>query len=208
MDLAYGSDASVAAGDFGDPTTVRILEAAYHALSLGGVRRTTMNQIAEAAGLGVATVYRRFPRKVQLVRAMLLREAVKVVGVVDAAITDEETIEGQAAAGFTAFAHAVADRPLLVRLLRGDTDYDGESVPPGELADQIMVLVRDYIAGWIRDVQAQGRHLSVDADIVAEIQARLALSLVLAPEGRIPMHDDAATRAFATSYLVPLLGSE
>ncbi len=191
-----------------DPATVRILEAAYPVVAEGGVRRTTMNQIADAAGLGVATVYRRFPRKVELVRALLLHEAVKVVRVVDAALADETTIEGQAAAGFTAFAHAVADRQLLVRLLRGDSEYDGEAVPPGELVDQIMVMVRDYIAGWIRDVQAEGRYVSVDADIVAEIQARLALSLVLAPDGRIPMHDDVATRAFATRYLVPLLGGE
>lgn len=191
-----------------DPATVRILEAAYPVLAEGGVRRTTMNQIADAAGLGVATVYRRFPRKLELVRALLLHEASKVVGVVDAALAEEATLEGQAAAGFTAFAHAVADRQLLVRLLRGDSDYDGEAVLPGELADQIMVMVRDYIAGWIRDLQAEGRYLGVDADIVAEIQARLALSLVLAPEGRIPMHDDAATRTFATTYLVPLLGAE
>ena len=208
MDLAYVADAGAAPGDSADATAVRILEAAYVALSEGGVRRTTMNQIAEKAGLGVATVYRRFPRKVELVRAMLLREAVKVVSEVDRAIAEEATIEGQAAAGFTAFAHAVADRPLLVRLLRGDSDYDGQAVPPGQLADQIMVLVRDYIANWIREIQAQDRYLSVDAEIVAEIQARLALSLVLAPEGRIPMHDDAATREFATTYLVPLLGSE
>lgn len=191
-----------------DRSTVRILEAAYPVLAEGGVRRTTMNQIADAAGLGVATVYRRFPRKAELVRALLLHEAVKLVGVVDAALAGEDTIEGQVAAGFTAFAHAVADRQLLVRLLRGDSDYDGETVPPGELADQIMVMVRDYLAGWIRDLQAAGRYLSVDADIVAEIQARLALSLVLAPDGRIPMHDDVATRGFATRYLVPLLGGE
>ncbi|WP_188111305.1 TetR/AcrR family transcriptional regulator [Nocardioides antri] len=190
-----------------DPATVRILDAAYGVLAEGGVRRTTMNQIAEAAGLGVATVYRRFPRKMELVRALLLREAAKVVGVVDAALAEEATVEGQAAAGFTAFAHAVADRQLLVRLLRGDGD-DGEAVPPGQLADQIMVMVRDYIAGWIRDLQDEGRYLDVDADLVAEIQARLALSLVLAPDGRIPMHDDEATRAFATKYLVPLLGEE
>ena len=35
-----------------------------------------------------------------------------------------------------------------------------------------------------------------------------AVSLVLVPEGFIPMHDDAATHAFATQYLVPLLGPE
>lgn len=79
-------------------------------------------------------------------------------------------------------------------------------MPPGELADQITAMVRDYLAAWIRDLQAADRYLGLDADVVAEIYARLALSLVLAPEGRIPMHDDAATRAFATTYLVPLLG--
>ena len=69
-------------------------------------------------------------------------------------------------------------------------------------------MTRDYLARWIRDLQAGGRFLDVDAGIVAEIEARLAVSLVLVPDGRIPMHDDAATTAFATKYLVPLLGAE
>jgi TetR/AcrR family transcriptional repressor of uid operon len=207
MELAYRGDAT-AGLPASDPTTVRIVDAAYRALTEGGVRRTTMNQIADAAGIGVATVYRRFPQKVQLVRAVLLREAVRAVEAVDAAMVQAATVEEQAAAGFTAFAHAIAERPLLIRLLRGDGENDGEAVAPGELIDQVMVLARDYIAGWIRDLQAQGSHRGTDGDVVAEIYARLALSLVLAPEGNIPMHDDAATRAFATAYLVPLLGSE
>jgi AcrR family transcriptional regulator len=156
----------------------------------------------------VATVYRRFPRKAQLVEAVLVREAQRIIAEVDAAIARAETVEEQSAAGFTMFAHAVADRPFLVRLMRGDGEADGDTVSAGELADQVMSLVRDYLARFIRDLQAEGRYRGVDADLVAEIQARLALSLVLAPDGRIPMHDDAATRAFATKYLVPLLGEE
>ncbi|WP_183093821.1 TetR/AcrR family transcriptional regulator [Nocardioides stalactiti] len=191
-----------------DTSIERILDAALVELAEGGTRRTTMNQIADAAGLGVATVYRRFPRKAHLVEAVLIREAERVIGEVDAAIEREETVEAQVAVGFTAFAHAIADRPFLVRLMRGDGDLDGEAVHPGELADQIMAAVRDYLALFIRRHQSEGRYLGVDAEIVAEIQGRLALSLVLAPDGRIPMHDDAATRAFATQYLLPLLGSE
>lgn len=192
----------------GDVTTERILDAAYRELTRDGVRRTTMNQIADTAGLGVATVYRRFPQKARLVEAVLLREATRVTAEVDEAMTQAATVEEQAATGFTAFAHFISDRPLLVRLLRGDTDHDGEAVAPGALVDQFMVMARDYIAGWIRGLQDEGRYLGVDADIVAEIQARLAVSLVLAPEGRIPMQDDGATRAFARKYLVPLLGPE
>ncbi len=192
----------------GDATTERILDAAYRELARDGVRRTTMNQIADAAEIGVATVYRRFPQKARLVEAVLLREATRVTAEVDEAMTQAATVEEQSATGFTAFAHFISDRPLLVRLLRGDTDHDGEAVAPGALVDQVMVMARDYIAGWIRGLQEEGRYLGVDADIVAEIQARLAVSLVLAPEGRIPMQDDGATRAFARKYLVPLLGPE
>jgi TetR/AcrR family transcriptional regulator, repressor for uid operon len=191
-----------------DTSVERILDAALVELAKGGARRTTMNQIADAAGLGVATVYRRFPRKAQVIEAVLVREAQRIIDEVDAAIALEETVEEQSAAGFTTFAHAVADRPFLVRLMRGDGEGDGDTVGAGELADQVMVLVHDYLARFVRDLQAEGRYLGVDADLVAEIQARLAISLVLAPEGRIPMHDDAATRAFATKYLVPLLGEE
>lgn len=191
-----------------DRSTERILDAAYEELTRDGVRRTTMSQIADAAGLGVATVYRRFPQKARLVEAVLLREAARATAAVDAAMRRAGTVEEQVAGGFTAFAHTIAERDLLVRLLRGDVDHDGEAVAPGALVDRIMVMARDYIAGWIRELQATGRYRDVDAEVVAEIEARLALSLVLAPEGRIPMHDDAATRAFATKYLVPLLGAE
>lgn len=192
----------------GDPTVERILDAAYDELTRVGVRKATMNQIALSASLGVATVYRRFPQKVRLIEAVLLREATRVTAAVEEAMNRAVTMEEQAATGFTAFAHFISDRPLLVRLLRGDLDQDGEAVAPGVLVDQVMAMARDFLAGWIRRLQDEGRYLSVEADLVAEIQARLAVSLVLAPEGRIPMHDDAATQAFATKYLVPLLGPE
>lgn len=188
-----------------DPSTVRILDAAYDLLATGD--RATMNEIAQAAGLGVATVYRRFPQRAQLVHALLLREAARATAAVAEAMERETAIEEQCSAGFAAFAHTIEDRPFLVRTLRGDGP-DGLAFASGTLADQVMTMARDYMAGWIRGLQEQGRYRSIDADIVAEIEARLALSLVLAPDGMIPMHDDAATRAFAATYLVPLLGPE
>lgn len=191
-----------------DATTARILDAAYAEFTHNGFRRTTMNQVADAAGLGVATVYRRFPQKARLLDAVLLREAELATAAVDAAMTSSSSIEEQSGSGFAAFAHYLAGRTLLVRLLRGDADHDGEAVAPGEMIDQVMAVARDYIAAWIRDLQAEGRYRSIDADIVAEIQARLAVSLVLAPDGFIPIHEDEATRAFARTYLVPLLGPE
>ena len=188
-----------------DPATERILDAATAEFARHGVRRTTMNQIAAAAGLGVATVYRRFPQKDQLVRAVVLREAEVVTAAVVAELERPATVEEQSAGAFTAFAHAISGRPLLVRLMRRAASDDAA---PGDLVDQLMTQARSRVSDWIRELQADGRYLDADPDVVAELEARLAMSLVLVPEGFIPMHDDAATRAFATKYLVPLLGPE
>lgn len=190
-----------------DQAAERILDAAGAELARHGVRRTTMNQVADAAGLGVATVYRRFPQKAELVRAVILREADAVTAAVLAELERPAPIEEQAAGGFTAFAHAISNRPLLVRLMRGDADA-GDGAAPGELVDQLMTGAREVISDWIRALQADGRYRSADADVVAELEARLAVSLILIPDGFIPMHDDAATHAFAAQYLVPLLGPE
>lgn len=193
--------------DLVDGTATRILDAACRELTADGVRGTTMNQIADSAGLGVATVYRRFPQKAQLVRAVILREADAVTAAVMAELQRPTTIEEQSAGAFAAFAHAIADRPLLVRLVRGDAEA-GDNAGLGDVVDQLMTGARDCVSDWIRDVQAGGRYLDADADVVAELHARLAVSLVLIPDGFIPMHDDAATHAFAARYLVPILGPE
>jgi AcrR family transcriptional regulator len=50
----------------------RILEAAYEATS-GSASPPSMEQVAEMAGVGVATVYRRFPTRGDLMRAILER---------------------------------------------------------------------------------------------------------------------------------------
>jgi TetR/AcrR family transcriptional repressor of uid operon len=188
-----------------DQATERILVAATAEFAIRGVRRTTMNQIAQAAGLGVATVYRRFPQKDQLVRAVILREADAVTAAVVAELARPATVAEQSAGAFTAFAHAISDRPLLVRLMRRAASDDAA---PGDLVDRLMTQARSRVADWIRALQADGRYLDADPDVVAELEARLAVSLVLVPAGFIPMHDDTATHAFATKYLVPLLGPE
>jgi TetR/AcrR family transcriptional repressor of uid operon len=189
-----------------DQAAERILDAATAEFARRGVRRTTMNQVADTAGLGVATVYRRFSQKAELVRAVVLREAGRVIAAVMDELQRPASAEEQAAGAFTTFAHAVSRRPLLVRLMRAATD--GEDAAPYDLVNQLMTTARQCISDWIRHLQSQGRYLDADPDVVAELEARLAVSLVLLPKGFIPMHDDVAMRAFATKYLVPLLGPE
>lgn len=191
-----------------DASSERILDAAYDEFTALGVRGTTMNRVAERAGLGVATVYRRFPQKALLAHAVILREAQATTDAVARAMQREGSVEEQSARGFSAFAQALHQRPLLIRLLRGETDRDGGLMASGDLADQIIAMARGCIADWIRMLQAEGRYRSIDPDIVAEIEARLALSLVIVPDGRIPIRDPEAARSFAAHYLVAMLGPE
>lgn len=55
--------------------TERVLDAAPGVFCAGRCAPVTMNSIADQAGVGVATVYRRFPKKEQLLQAVLVREA-------------------------------------------------------------------------------------------------------------------------------------
>lgn len=181
----------------------RILDAALSCFAAGGIRRTTMNQIAQAAGLGVATIYRRFARKEHLAQAVLLRETKRFIEEVDAKISQFDTMEAQLAEGFAAFIGGVARRPLLRQLIDSEAEIMWPLVT--EQGGSVLALGRRSIAAIIRRWQEAGVIADFDADLVAEIFARLAESLVITPEGLIPTGDEVAARRFAHDHLVPLL---
>ncbi len=186
-----------------DDAQQRILDAALACFAATGYRQTTMNRIADTAGLGVATVYRRFPRKEQLAQAVLLREAKAFIDEVDARIAGVATVEEELAEGFAAFVSGIASRPLLHEAMRGQADVVLPMVT--ERGAPVLALGRSYIAALIRRWQDEGALADFDAELVAEIFARLAHSLVLTPGGLIPFSDGPAARQFARDHLLPLL---
>ncbi|WP_027502078.1 TetR/AcrR family transcriptional regulator [Rhodococcus sp. UNC363MFTsu5.1] len=184
-----------------DEGTDRILDAALTLFASSGIRKTTMNQIAEAAELGVATVYRRFPQKRQLVHAALLRDVSRFIAFVEASVAGIEALDDQMAVGFAAFVRGVSERPVMLSVVRGDPET-GVTL----LADRaILDLGRTFIARTIRPWQESGVLADFDTDMVAEIFARLAQSLILTPGGIIPAENGDNTSKFARTYLLPLL---
>jgi AcrR family transcriptional regulator len=190
-------------GEPDDDTRRRILDGALERFLAQGIRPTTMVQVADAAGLGVATVYRRYARKQELVQAVLLREVRRFIDEVDAKTAAAVTPEEQTVEGFIAFVAGIAGRPLLLGALRDDPEL-GLPMLTAHGAP-VLALGRSFIASTIRRWQRERAVADFDADLVAEIFARLAHSLVLTPEGLIPIGDDAATRDFARTHLLPLL---
>lgn len=190
-----------------DPSTERIIDAAIACFAGAGARRTTMNEIAASAGLGVATVYRRFPQKAELVRAAVLREAQTLIDAVTSAVAPLTSVEERTTVGFVTFTHGIARSRLLSALAHDDPDvreFLGTTTGSGE----IIARVSEVCAELLREDQELADLPPFDPAVVGEILARLATSLVVSPDGLIPLQDDVAVREFARVYLMPLLNAD
>ncbi|MEV0298653.1 TetR family transcriptional regulator [Nocardia sp. NPDC050710] len=180
----------------------KLLESALSAFLDFGIKRTSMGEIARRAGISPATLYRRFESKNDLVEAVSVREAQRFVAEIDKRVQTVEGTEDQLVEIFVAFITAIARNELLRRLLRTEPDLILPRLTTE--AGPILAVGRTYLAGKLRELRAADGDF--DADLVAEIMARLALSLALTPDGLIPLGDAAAGREFARRTLLPMVG--
>lgn len=183
----------------------RIVDAAATCFIRDGVGKTTMVGIADEAGVGVATVYRRFGHKDNLVQVTLLMEIQRFLDVLTERLAAAGSPEEELTEGFATFVAAVVNRPLLIDALERDEAANLLPIMTTD-ASPLLAIGTAYIASLIERWQsAHGVDDSYDAGLIAEIFARLAHSLALTPDGRIPVNDEAAARTFARTYLLPLL---
>jgi AcrR family transcriptional regulator len=89
----------------------RILAAATDAFARGGLA-VTMDEIARRAGVGVGTVYRRFPDKELLIEALFEQRIDELVGLAEAARDNPDPFAGLAQFFETFLAVQAADRGL------------------------------------------------------------------------------------------------
>ncbi|MEA2347973.1 MAG: hypothetical protein QOG62_1760 [Thermoleophilaceae bacterium] len=187
--------------DTSDAMSDRILDAALERVAAFGVRRTTMDDVAEAAGVGRMTVFRRFGSKDALMEILAVREARRFLDAIDEAAGGiEDPVERIVETSVVALRFA-STNPLLGRLSR----LEPETVLSILRADTppLMSIARSYAkAQLLKDRDAFGE---IDVDLVAEGLVRMALSFILVPAGPVPLEDEDATRAFARATLVPLL---
>jgi AcrR family transcriptional regulator len=184
------------------PQADRILDAALELFATFGLRRTTMDDVARASGLGRATIYRRFPGKSDLVAGVLLREARRVFAELDRSVAAFSTLEERLVEGFVTTLRISREQRLVNRLLI----LEPESLlrHATDQAGPLLAAARGYLAQRLRAAQRQGDAGDFDPEVVAEILIRLTHSLLLTPAGHIPLDDDGA-RAFARRYLAPMV---
>jgi AcrR family transcriptional regulator len=199
----FSLGAVLAAAEPEDESTRKILDAALDIYQEFGLRRTSMDDVARRAGLGRATLYRRFPQKSDLIAAVGLREVQRFLVSVDADISRATNPQDRMIEGFVAVVRGLQRHKLLNRLLSSEPEM---ILPALTLAGgPVIALARGYLVEKIREDQRAGDLAEFDAEPLAEMLARLIHSMVLTPDGRIPTGDEREMRAFARAYLVPWL---
>jgi AcrR family transcriptional regulator len=180
-----------------------IVDAALEAFLDYGIKRTSMGEVARRAKISPATLYRKFPNRNAVVTAVGLREAARLVETVDAAVDQRGSGADQVVDSFAVFARELTANQLLRRLL--DTEPDSVLPHLTVHGGRFLAMGREYLAAFIRRLQHEGKLPSFDADQVAEICARLALSFALTRDGIVDIADETAARAFAAAHITALM---
>ncbi|KQH81250.1 MULTISPECIES: TetR/AcrR family transcriptional regulator [Mycobacterium] len=178
-----------------------ILDTARSVFETYGVRRANIEDVAVRAGVSRSTIYRRFPTKDELFEAVVRREAALFFTTLDQATTgcspQEAVIEA-----FTLGVRLIEDSPLYSRIAESEPELFGmfsrsDVFPIGQFADGIAHTLRRCGVGI------------PDADLanVADILLRVAVGIIVFPTDRLDTSDQAAVRAYAARYLVPIISA-
>ncbi|OBI09836.1 TetR family transcriptional regulator [Mycolicibacter nonchromogenicus] len=178
-----------------DRTAQRILDAAVAEAATVGLRRLTIEDVVRRAGVSRMTAYRRFPRREDLIQALIRRETQRFLAVVADAIDNTPDPRHGVAEAFVAAIAFAREHPMLSRA------GQFEPLPPAESAD-LLAMGSAFIANYIHG-DAPGEP-SRSVRWVADVFARLFLTYVSLPSTDPDFRDDAALRRFAEEVLTPM----
>jgi TetR/AcrR family transcriptional repressor of uid operon len=186
-----------------DAYAERILESARAALMEHGLRRTSLADIARAAEVSEATLYRRFANRDELLRTLVAREARRFIARVDERISSIEDPVERLVAAFVALAHALREHDLVQRLLVTDPELVLPLITTH--GAPAVALGRAYVLAQAQRTMQSGVTLTADPEHLAELIVRIAHSLVLTPATSLPVADDEQMAALARATLAPML---
>jgi AcrR family transcriptional regulator len=177
-------------------STERVVEATVACVARVGVAKTTLDDVAREAGCARATVYRSFPGKQPLLRAVVAREADLVTGQVRAAASGAETLSDAAVAVITTGARALLDHGALrfvltvePELLLPHISFDRGNA----LLSEVAVRIGPAFVGFLEPEQALR---------FTEWLARIAFSYLCSPQAA-ELLDETRVRALVEDFVLP-----
>jgi AcrR family transcriptional regulator len=177
-----------------------LLDAAEAFLRERGLHRWSVEDVADRAGVGRTSVYRRFPSRDDLVHGVLARELRRAIAAVAAAAVTRPRVDEAVVEAVLAALDAL-DGSVVDALLRSDP---ADVLPL--LTTQAGPLVAQARDAFAPGLLALGAGTTpADAAIAAESLARLGLSFVLTRDTVLPLGDPDALRASVRALLAPVL---
>jgi AcrR family transcriptional regulator len=191
-----------------DQRTVRdrLLDAAEECLRRDGIRRTTMIDIAESAGVSRTWLYQHFPDKQAILGAALVR-------LDEAFWADSHRRVGAR----RSFAAKVAEAITIARTSElGPVALELKAREPEEFEAVMGRFLRDAVPGmagfWEVHLTAARDRGELRADLdpasAAEWVLRAVVSLVTMPGDAVDPDDRAALTRYLTTYLMPALTTQ
>lgn len=181
----------------------RILAATIEVVAGTGLGGLRMEEVARAAGVGRATLYRYFPGgKEQLVNEAITWEVGRFFRDLALEVADAPDLRGRLERGLM-FAHrSMAGHEALATVL--ETDREQFLPRLNETSPLVVAVVRDYLAPA---VAAEDLRPGVDVDEAAEYLARMVLSFIPSP-GQWDLTDpDEVARLVDRQFLAGILAA-
>lgn len=186
-------------------TDDRLLDATGAVLAEVGWSQVTMAAVAAGADVSRQTLYKRFGSRAELAQAYVLREAGRLVTVVDGTLTaHRDDPRAAIAAAFDTFLAAAAQHPLVRAIVGRDDGASDELI--GLFTTRGRSVLDTAAHHLATTLHATWPALTRDeAGLAAEIAVRLAISVAALPDG--PAHLDGARIADGLApYLEQRLG--
>lgn len=178
-----------------DRTSQRILDAALQEATAVGLQRITVEDVVRRAGVSRMTAYRRYPRRDDLVEALVRRETQRFLGAVaDAIDATDDPNEGVAAAFIAAVTFA-REHPMLRRA----GHVEPAPIDSAELLKMGSAFIANYIHGDTPGTPPR------QVRWVADVFARLFVTYISMPPDDPDFSDDAELRQFAHEVLTPMV---
>lgn len=181
----------------------QVAAAALEEFAEHGIRRTSMEDVARRAGVSRMTVFRRFESKGRLVEVVIAREVRRGMEELDLLWAGAETLEDRLVEGFVFAGRYVGNHPLFDGILRREPEV---LLPPLTVdGGPVLGLYRSLIASRLQAEVEAGRAETSDVNGVAEVIARLAISMLLTRDGDITLDDPDSVARLVHLVLLPIL---
>jgi AcrR family transcriptional regulator len=179
-------------------TRVRLVDGALECLARQGIAKTTVDDIARAAGLSRATAYRTFPQgKEGILAGVVETEVARLFSSLAVAMGEAGDLEDVLVAGMVTSARWLRRHEALTYLLEHEPGAVLPSVTFGGF-DRVMRVASDlaapFFARWLEPQQASR---------AAEWGVRIVMAYTSDPSPYADLTDPADTRALVRTFVLP-----